>query len=227
MEDDDTIRETIAEALMAEGFDVDAEASGGGALDRFKGSPDVAICDLVLLDLMLPGVNGLDFCRYLRRRGFTTPILMVSARDSETDRVVGLEVGADDYLVKPFSIRELVARCRALLRRSKQDGSNEMNNPTVIHYGDIALYPAECRATCRGENVNLTPKEYKLLEVFMNHPRQVWSREKLLERVWEQSFVGDSKTVDVHIRWLRAKLEEVPSKPQLIVTVRGFGYRFG
>lgn len=211
---------------MAEGFDVDADASGSSALDRFKGSLDTASWDLVLLDVMLPGVNGLDFCRYLRRRGFNTPILMVSARDSETDRVVGLEVGADDYLVKPFSIRELVARCRALLRRSSHNSTSE-DTGSAIHHGAVSLYPAECRATCRGENVNLTPKEYKLLEVFMHHPRQVWSREKLLERVWGHDFVGDSKTVDVHIRWLRAKLEEEPSKPQLIVTVRGFGYRFG
>ena len=211
---------------MAEGFDVDADASGSSALDRFKGSLDTAIWDLILLDVMLPSVNGLDFCRYLRRRGFDTPILMVSARDSETDRVVGLEVGADDYLVKPFSIRELVARCRALLRRSSRNSTSE-DNGSAIHHGAVSLYPAECRATCRGENVNLTPKEYKLLEVFMHHPRQVWSREKLLERVWGHDFVGDSKTVDVHIRWLRAKLEEEPGKPQLIVTVRGFGYRFG
>ena len=225
VEDDDTIRETIAEALTTEGFVVDAVSSGNGALEHFKGSPDKQPCDLVLLDLMLPGVSGLDVCRYVRRRGFSTPIIVVSARDSETDRVVGLEVGADDYLVKPFGMRELVARCRALLRRSSRGGEGGVQE--VLKFGSLTLYPEECRVTRDGKEVNLSPKEYRLLEVFMQNPKRVWSRDKLLERVWGIDFMGDSKTVDVHIRWLREKLEANPSAPTLILTVRGFGYRFG
>ena len=225
VEDDDTIRETIAESLALEGFLVDPVAHGNTALDRFQGAPGVSTFDLILLDLMMPGVHGLDLCRYLRSRGFTTPILIVSAKDSETDRVVGLEVGADDYLVKPFGMRELVARCRALLRRS----SRTTNEPAVevLEHGDLALYPEEHCATLKGLPLNLPPKQYKLLEFFMRHPRCVWSRDKLLDRIWGADFVGDIKTVDVHIRWLREKLEDNPSQPLLITTVRGFGYRFG
>jgi two-component system, OmpR family, phosphate regulon response regulator PhoB len=225
VEDDETIRETITEALIYEGFVVDAVATGHGALERFKGSPDQLPFDLVLLDLMLPGVSGLDVCRYVRRRGFSTPILVVSARDSETDKVVGLEVGADDYLIKPFGLRELVARCRALLRRSGSNGDS--GEKQVLSHEDITLYPEECRVTRGGKELNLSPKEYRLLEMFMQNPKRVWSREKLLERVWGIDFMGDSKTVDVHIRWLREKLETNPSAPEFILTVRGFGYRFG
>ena len=148
---------------------------------------------------------------------------MVSARDSEADRVRGLEVGADDYLVKPFGMRELVARCRALLRRSLS--STAM--PQVLEHANLRLYPEECRVTRDGIDVNLSPKEYRLLELFMQHPRRVWSRDKLLQHIWGHDYFGDSKTVDVHIRWLREKLENNPSAPEHLVTVRGFGYRFG
>ncbi len=225
VEDDDTIRETIAESLTAEGFLVDAVAHGNTALDHFQDTLETSPFDLILLDLMMPGVHGLDLCRYLRRRGFTTPILIVSAKDSETDRVVGLEVGADDYLVKPFGMRELVARCRALLRRSSPTTSQPVVE--VLKHGELALYPEEYCARLKGFPLNLPPKQYKLLEFFMRHPRRVWSRDKLLERIWGPDFIGDIKTVDVHIRWLREKLEDNPSQPQLITTVRGFGYRFG
>lgn len=159
----------------------------------------------------------------MRKCGDATPILVVSARDSEADRVLGLEVGADDYLIKPFGMRELVARCRALLRRSS---SGAMPVRQVVH-GNLCLYPEECRVTRDGLDVNLSPKEYRLLELFMQHPRRVWSRDKLLEQVWGHDYFGDSKTVDVHIRWLREKLEANPSAPVHLVTVRGFGYRFG
>jgi two-component system phosphate regulon response regulator PhoB len=159
----------------------------------------------------------------LRKAGDATPILVVSARDSEADRVLGLEVGADDYLIKPFGMRELVARCRALLRRSSTGASPSKQ---VVH-GNLCLYPEECRVTRDGLDVNLSPKEYRLLELFMQHPRRVWSRDKLLEQVWGHDYFGDSKTVDVHIRWLREKLEVNPSAPEHLVTVRGFGYRFG
>jgi len=149
---------------------------------------------------------------------------VVSARESETDRVLGLEVGADDYLVKPFGMCELVARCRALLRRSQPA---EPAGDRVLEHANLRLYPDECRVYRDGVEVNLSPKEYRLLELFMQNPRRVWSREKLLEHVWGHDYFGDSKTVDVHIRWLREKLEANPSAPEHLQTVRGFGYRFG
>jgi two-component system phosphate regulon response regulator PhoB len=173
---------------------------------------------------MLPEVNGLDICRLLRYQGDITPILVISAKASETDRVLGLEVGADDYLTKPFSMRELVARCRALIRRQRYSNSSASS---VQKYGDIRLFAQECRVTVRGEEVNLSPKEFRLLELFMSYPRRVWSREQLIEQVWGPDFIGDTKTVDVHIRWLREKLETEPSQPEYLITVRGFGYRFG
>ena len=183
--------------------------------------------DLLVLDLMLPGLGGLDLCRQLRKRNNDTPVLVISARDSETDRVLGLEVGADDYLVKPFGLRELVARCRALLRRSRQSETVSHQDREVIQSGNLCLFARECRVTRDGEDLTLSPKEYKILELLIRNPKRVWSRDQLLERIWGIDFVGDTKTVDVHIRWLREKIEDEPSSPQHIRTVRGFGYRFG
>lgn len=222
VEDDDSIRETIREALFIEGFEVSACADGQAALELIQDHRQDPFA-LVVLDLMLPGMSGLDLCRRMRATGDQTPILVVSARDHETDRVLGLEVGADDYLVKPFGMRELVARARALMRRS----STQSSPAQVITHGSLRLYPEECRVTRDGREVNLSPKEYRLLELFMQHPRRVWSRDKLLEQIWGHDYFGDSKTVDVHIRWLREKLEDNPSQPVFLQTVRGFGYRFG
>ncbi|MCP9929057.1 response regulator transcription factor [Cyanobium sp. CH-040] len=223
VEDDDTIRETIRDALALEGFDVTACGNGRDALQFVQRAGEEEAFALVVLDLMLPGLGGLDVCRQLRGGDNHTPILVVSARDSETDRVLGLEVGADDYLTKPFGMRELVARCRALLRRT----TNPVATTKVLEHANLRLFQDECRVTRNGCEVNLSPKEYRLLELFMQHPRRVWSREKLLEQVWGVDFFGDSKTVDVHIRWLREKLEVNPSAPEHLITVRGFGYRFG
>lgn len=222
VEDDDTIRETIREALFIEGFDVVACADGQKALDLIQQRKQDPYA-LIVLDLMLPGLSGLDLCRRMRANGDQTPILVVSARDHEMDRVLGLEVGADDYLVKPFGMRELVARARALMRRC----STQTSQAQMLSHGNLCLYPEECRVTRDGQEVNLSPKEYRLLELFMQHPRRVWSRDKLLEQIWGHDYFGDSKTVDVHIRWLREKLEENPSAPAFLQTVRGFGYRFG
>lgn len=242
VEDEDLIRETIALTLTEEGYEVLTAADGRSALEVIQSSlgkanspqsarsfpiaaQEAAKLDLIILDLMLPYINGLDLCRLVRREGNSIPILMLSAKGTETDRVVGLEVGADDYLTKPFGMRELIARCRALLRRHQQ-----FQSPTqapTLKFQDITLYPQECRVTVRGEEVNFSPKEFKLLELFMSHTKRVWSREQLLERIWGPDFIGDSKTVDVHIRWLREKLEMDPSNPEYLVTVRGFGYRFG
>ena len=227
VEDEDLIRDMIVVALEEEGYDVHTAIDGRSALN-FLQSTDVtngeSAPDLIILDLMLPEINGLDICRLLRYQGNITPILAISAKASETDRVLGLEVGADDYLTKPFSMRELIARCRALLRRQRY--SNLSPTP-VQKFRDISLFPQECRVIVRGEEVNLSPKEFRLLELFMSYPRRVWSREQLIEQVWGPDFLGDTKTVDVHIRWLREKVEQDPSQPEYLITVRGFGYRFG
>lgn len=250
VEDEELIAETIALALADEGFEAIIAEDGRTALDLLHqseesdshahqryargatnplASPGSTLLrqgvDLIILDLMLPYINGLDLCRLIRREGNSVPILMLSAKGSETDRVVGLEVGADDYLTKPFGMRELVARCRALLRRHHHFQA-QPEQPS-LKFQDITLYPQECRVMVRGEEVNFSPKEFKILELFMSYPRRVWSREQLLERIWGPDFIGDSKTVDVHIRWLREKLEVDPSNPEYLVTVRGFGYRFG
>ncbi|MEM8602917.1 MAG: response regulator transcription factor [Cyanobacteria bacterium P01_H01_bin.121] len=229
VEDEDLIRDTISLTLQEEGYEVQAVAEGRSVLNLFHQAVsqedwDEQKPDLVILDLMLPYVNGLDLCRFIRRQGSTIPILILSAKGTETDRVVGLEVGADDYLIKPFGMRELVARCRALLRRAQTQTQGPQQ---VLKFQNIALYPHECRVTLDGSEINLSPKEFKLLELFISHPRRVWSREQLLEKVWGPDFMGDSKTVDVHIRWLREKLEAQPSNPVYLQTVRGFGYRFG
>ncbi len=223
VEDDETIRETIRDSLELEGFEVTACGNGRDALQSIQRTTEGSGYALVVLDLMLPGLGGLDVCRQLRAAQNQTPILVVSARDSETDRVLGLEVGADDYLIKPFGMRELVARCRALLRRTATNTASSK----VLEHDNLRLFQDECRVTRDGIEVNLSPKEYRLLELFMAHPRRVWSRDKLLEQVWGVDYFGDSKTVDVHIRWLREKLERNPSAPVHLITVRGFGYRFG
>ncbi|MBW4627815.1 MAG: winged helix-turn-helix domain-containing protein [Brasilonema octagenarum HA4186-MV1] len=227
VEDEELIREMLVLALEEEGYGVVSATDGRLAVEYLKSyelnSPELSF-DLVILDLMLPHINGLDICRLIRFQGNPVPILMLSAKGSETDRVLGLEVGADDYLTKPFSMRELVARCRALLRRQRLSCLPQL---PVLQYKDVTLYPQECRVLVRSQEVNLSPKEFRLLELFMSYARRVWSREQLLDQVWGPDFVGDSKTVDVHIRWLREKLEIDPSRPEYVVTVRGFGYRFG
>ena len=231
VEDEEIIRETIALALAEEGYNVITAEDGSRALkiiNQYSSRDGMGgkSLDLIILDLMLPHVNGLDLCRLIRHEGNQIPILILSAKGTETDRVVGLEVGADDYLAKPFGMRELIARCRALLRRSNY-GQPKAQAATCLTFQDIMLFPQECRVTIQDQEVSLSPKEFRLLELFMRHPRRVWSREHLIERVWGPDFMGDSKTVDVHIRWLREKLEVTPSNPKYLVTVRGFGYRFG
>lgn len=231
VEDEELIRDTVVLALRDEGYEVTAAEDGRRALEilqlidhPYSDQPTSNSPDLIILDLMLPYINGLDFCRLVRREGSTVPILMLSAKGSETDRVVGLEVGADDYLTKPFGMRELIARCRALLRRQRPHPADQLS---VLRFRDICLYPQECRVTVRNADANLSPKEFRILELFMSYPKRVWPREQLLEKIWGPDFIGDSKTVDVHIRWLREKIELDPSNPEYLLTVRGFGYRFG
>jgi two-component system phosphate regulon response regulator PhoB len=224
VEDDDTIRDTVSEAMELEGFTVTAATNGQSAWELLRRER----FDLVVMDLMLPGMNGLDLCRQLRQEPNPPLILVVSARDTETDRVLGLEVGADDYLIKPFGMRELVARCRALLRRNRsQEQAQAEQRHQVLRHADLELFSGECRVTRGEQDLKLSPKEYKLLELFLQQPKRVWSREQLIEAVWGVDYIGDSKTVDVHIRWLREKIELDPSNPVHLVTVRGFGYRFG
>ncbi len=224
----------IMQSLTQDGYVVQSAATGSAVLAILNNvratalllETDTAAPDLLVLDTALPDLSGLDLCRQLRQQRHTLPILMTSTKSTELDRVVGLELGADDYLIKPFGIRELVARCRSLLRRGQRSGFAP-NPESVLSFQDILLYPDSCRVTCNGKELALSPKEFRLLELMMRHPRRVWSREQLLERVWGTDFVGDTKTVDVHIRWLREKLEPDPSQPRYVHTVRGFGYRMG
>lgn len=226
VEDELSIREAVVFTLQQENYQVLTAADGETALHLIQGSTaeTIAAIDLVILDLMLPKLDGLALCQLLRSDGYNLPILMISARNSETDRVLGLETGADDYLAKPFGMRELVARCRALLRRCY---CPPRRSSYSLSLGDIELCSETHQVSVRGNEILLTPKEFMLLELFMRHPRQVWSREQLLQQIWGKTFVGDARTVDVHIRMLREKLEENPSQPTYLVTVRGAGYRFG
>ncbi|MGD1863633.1 MAG: response regulator transcription factor [Phormidesmis sp.] len=230
VEDEELIRETVALSLADEGFDVCVADNGQKALEMLIGSADKeqgasADISLVILDLMLPGMNGLDLCRLVRHQGIDVPILILSAKGTETDRVLGLEVGADDYLTKPFGMRELIARCRALLRRYQSQ--SKPDEKSVLRFADIALHTDECRVFLADTEVNLSPKEFKILELLLSQPKRVWSRNQIIDQVWGYDFMGDNKTVDVHIRWLREKLEENPSQPKYLKTVRGFGYRLG
>ena len=226
VEDDKSIRLTVSETLSSEGFRVSSFKDGLSALDFFNNDIKKDL-DLIILDLMLPGLNGLELCRKIRNDEDYTPILILSAKDNESDRVLGLEVGADDYLTKPFGLNELIARSRALIRRSKRNKKSLENSKTVIEFNHIKMFLEECRVTSFDREITLSPKEFKLLELFMKNPKRVWSRDLILEKIWEIDFIGDTKTVDVHVRWLREKLEEDPSAPKFLKTVRGFGYKFG
>ena len=174
--------------------------------------------------LILDSVNSLDVCRMLRHQGNLIPIMVLGAKGSVNNCAFYLEAGADDYLTKPFGIREFIARCQAMIRRQRL---SQLSQALILQYQDIIFYPQECRVIVRGQEVKLSPKQFRLLEVFMNYPQRVWSREQLLEQVWGLDFIGDRKTVDVHIRWLREKLELNPSKPRYLITIRGFEYKFG
>ena len=226
VEDDKSIRLTVSETLSSEGFRVSSFKDGLSALDFINNDIKKDV-DLIILDLMLPGLNGLELCRKIRNDEDYTPILILSAKDNESDRVLGLEVGADDYLTKPFGLNELIARSRALIRRSKRDKKYIEKSQTVIEFNHIKMFLEECRVTSFDKEITLSPKEFKLLELFMKNPKRVWSRDLILEKIWEIDFIGDTKTVDVHVRWLREKLEEDPSAPKFLKTVRGFGYKFG
>ena len=216
VDDEPTLRETLAEALDADGYRTITAADGPEALKRFRESRP----ELVVLDLMLPGMSGIEVCRVLRRES-DVPILMLTARSSELDKVLGLELGADDYVTKPFSLRELTARIRALLRRTEQPAGDL---PSVISLGDLTVDLAGHRVLREGAVVPLKPRVFDLLAFLLGHPGQVFSRDQLLEQVWGYDYAGETRTVDVHVHWLRTAVEPDPGAPTLIQTVRGVGY---
>ncbi len=227
VEDEISLQETLAYNLRKQGYEVVISGDGPSALEEVRNSKP----DLILLDIMLPGMDGFEVCRKLRSE-VSTPVLMLTARDDEIDRVVGLEVGADDYLTKPFSMRELIARVKAMLRRVKiiRDEINLMNSGTdqrsFFEFDKIKIDLGRRELRVDNKIVNLKPKEFDLLIYLIRHKNQVLSRDQILESVWGWEYIGDSRTVDVHVRWLREKIEEDPSNPKRIITARGAGYRF-
>jgi len=216
VDDEATIRETLQFNLEREGYQVVTASDGLEALDVARRDKP----DLIILDLMLPELDGLSVCRAIRQEQ-ETPVIMLTARTGEMDRIVGLETGADDYVVKPFSLGELLARVRAVLRRAPATRRQD-----ALEAGDLRLDLIARRATLGDREVSLTPKEFDLLAALMRNAGAVLSRDLLLTKVWGYDYLGDSRTVDVHIRWLREKIEKDPSHPERILTVRGVGYRF-
>jgi two-component system response regulator RegX3 len=221
VEDEEAFVDALTVGLRKEGFRVEVARDGAEALTRF----DELGPDLVLLDLMLPRISGIDVCRELRRRS-QVPIIMVTAKSSEIDTVVGLEVGADDYVTKPYRMRELVARMRAVLRRRVAAATGDPDGRSPLVAGDVAVDPERHEVTVRGQPVTLTLKEFELLTLLVENAGRVLPRDVLIDRVWGSDYVGDTKTLDVHIKRLRAKIETDPGQPVLIVTIRGLGYKF-
>ena len=227
IEDEASVREAIVLALEQENYEVltavDGETGFNLIFPPQLQNPVMDAVDLLILDRVLPGIDGLGLCELLRSKGSCLPILMISASGTEADRVAGLEHGADDYLTKPFGLRELVARCRALLRRPP---SQFVSKSSILQVREIILNLETSTVLVRGQEVKLAPKELQMLYFLMSYPYRVWSRAHLIKQIWGQNYIGDPKTIDVHIRWLREKLELDPSNPEYITTVRGFGYRF-
>ncbi|MEX0800425.1 MAG: response regulator transcription factor [Dehalococcoidia bacterium] len=218
VDDEPTLVATLQYNLEREGYRVATAPDGESALTAAQTDRP----DLIILDLMLPGLSGLEVCRILRR-DMAAPILMLTAKTDEVDKVVGLELGADDYVTKPFGMRELLARVRALLRRAETPAGTEVQ---VLTSGDLEMDLAGRRAKRKGEALPLKPKEFELLGFFMRNKGRAFTREQLLNQIWGYGFAGDTRTVDVHMRWLREKIEEEPAKPTRLITVRGVGYRF-
>ncbi|HUG29739.1 MAG TPA: response regulator transcription factor [Candidatus Limnocylindria bacterium] len=216
VDDEPTLRETLAEALEADGYAVVQAGDGRAALEQFRSHTP----DLVLLDLMLPELSGLEVARQIRAES-SVPIVMLTARDAELDKVVGLEMGADDYVTKPFSLRELSARVRAVLRRGEPSGTPL---PPNVELGVVQVDLPGHRVLRNGAEIPMKPKVFELLAFLLRHPGQVMSREQLLEQVWGYDYLGETRTVDVHVHWLRSAVEVDPARPTLIQTVRGTGY---
>jgi DNA-binding response OmpR family regulator len=223
VDDEPTLRETLAEALEADGLRVLTAADGREALERFRADPP----DLVLLDLMLPQVSGIEVCRIMRRES-AVPIIMLTAKDSEIDKVVGLELGADDYVTKPFSLRELLARIRAQMRRleagARVDGEGPRAPHEPLRLGAVSVDLAGHRLLRDGQELAIKPKAFELLAFLVRNPGQVFSRDQLLEKVWGYDYAGETRTVDVHVHWLRSAIEADPGQPRYLQTIRGTGY---
>lgn len=218
VEDEESYRDPLTYQLVNEGFDVVAAETGTEALAEF----DRQAIDLVLLDVMLPEMSGVDVCRELRARS-SVPIIMLTAKDGEIDKVLGLELGADDYVTKPYSFRELLARIRALLRRI--DAGENLDDDGPLTVGRISLDVERHEVRVDGEQVAMPLREFELLELFLRNPDRVLTRGQLIDRIWGADYVGDTKTLDVHVKRLRAKIEPKPSAPQTLQTVRGLGYK--
>ena len=220
VEDEESFIEALKVGLKREGFRVEVARDGMQALEMF----DIVQPDVILLDVMLPRMSGIDVCRQLRKKTLT-PIIMVTAKGAEIDTVVGLEVGADDYVTKPYRLRELVARMRAVLRRVPTERGGELSSSS-LSVGDVALDPDQHEVVIRGETMTLPLKEFELLHLLLANAGRVLPRETLIDRVWGTDYVGDTKTLDVHIKRLRSKIEDDPSSPVRIVTIRGLGYKY-
>jgi two-component system response regulator RegX3 len=219
IEDEESFSETLSYMLTREGFEVRVANTGPAGLDEFERHG----ADLVLLDVMLPGLPGTEVCRRLRERS-DVPVIMLTARDSEVDKVVGLELGADDYVTKPFSARELVARVRAVLRR--RSDAVEVPVSSAVEAGPVRLDADRHVVTVRGESVTLPLREFELLEMLLRNAGRVLTRHQLIDRLWGSDYVGDTKTLDVHVKRLRSRIEQEPARPRHLVTVRGLGYKF-
>jgi len=218
VEDEDSFSDPLSYLLGKEGYEVTVADDGLKALAEF----DRNGADLVLLDLMLPGASGTEVCRELRAKS-NVPIIMLTAKDSEIDKVVGLELGADDYVTKPYSSRELLARVRAVLRRNVEA---ESFDESILEAGGVRIDVERHVVSVRGEELSMPLKEFELLEILVRNSGRVMTRGQLIDRIWGEDYVGDTKTLDVHVKRLRAKVEENPSEPQLLTTVRGLGYKF-
>lgn len=221
VEDEESLAEPLAYLLQKEGFSTVIAPDGTSALEEFAAQP----VDLVLLDLMLPGMSGTDVCKKLRAES-DVPIIMVTARDSEIDKVVGLELGADDYVTKPYSTRELVARIRAVLRRGPEVEEVDEPDDQILEVGRVRMDVERHTVLVDGLPVAMPLKEFDLLEYLMRNAGRVLTRGQLIDRIWGADYVGDTKTLDVHVKRLRTKIEQVPSRPKQLVTVRGLGYKF-
>ena len=219
VEDEDSFSDPLSYLLGKEGYEVTVADDGLKALAEF----DRNGADLVLLDLMLPGVSGTEVCRELRAKS-NVPIIMLTAKDSEIDKVVGLELGADDYVTKPYSSRELLARVRAVLRRNVE--SEVFDDESVLEAGGVRIDVERHVVSVRGEELSMPLKEFELLEILIRNSGRVMTRGQLIDRIWGEDYVGDTKTLDVHVKRLRAKVEQNPSEPRLLTTVRGLGYKF-
>ncbi len=219
VEDEESISEALSFLLSREGYEVSVAGDGTAALEQFERSG----ADLVLLDLMLPGLSGTEVFKALRRHS-SVPVIMVTAKDSEVDKVVGLELGADDYVTKPYSSRELLARVRAVLRRRQEPTDSDLS-PGVLEAGRVRMDVDRHVVTVAGQAVRLPLKEFELLELLLRNAGRVLPRSTLIDRVWGADYVGDTKTLDVHVKRLRAKIEPDPSEPRYLVTVRGLGYK--